>query len=281
MTAKTVLVTGAYSGIGRATSIALAANNFKVFGGTLNQSEANELAGIGVANIKPVVLDISSTASIDEAISSIGKDLGDGTALGGLVNIAGINYNAPLKYLSVEEIQQMVQVNVIGTILLTRGALPLLSRGPGRVVLVGSATAFLPPPTISVYAATKCAISGLGDSLRVELGMAGLSVSVVEPGVVRTPMTALAPKILLRMLDRMSGEDRTRYEKLMRKIVQISVAEKAGVSPEKVATVITDALTVPKPRARYRVGVDSHIAAILQHLPDGARDFIQHKTFGI
>jgi hypothetical protein len=75
--------------------------------------------------------------------------------------------------------------------------------------------------------------------------------------------------------------DLTRYEKLMRKIVAMSISPKAGVTPEVVAAAILESLTVPKPKPRYRVGIDSKAAALLSHLPAGARDFIQRKTFGI
>lgn len=281
MSEKTALVTGAGSGIGKATASALAGKGYLVFAAALNDADEAAIVGLGSATIIPVRLDISSIDSIEAAVAVVGARLGEAAPLDALVNIAGVNINAPLHILSVAEIKQMVDVNLLGTLLLTRAALPLLLRGKGRVVLVGSATAFLPPPAISVYAATKCAISGMGDSLRVELGLAGLGVSVIEPGVVRTPLVAGAPAVLEKMLGRMGAGDRNLYEKLMRKIVQMSASPTAGIPPEKVAEVIFEALTAPRPKARYRVGVDSKAAAVLRHLPDGARDFIQRKTFGI
>ncbi len=281
MLAKTALVTGAASGIGKAAAAMLGAQGQLVFAGALNEAEMQAIAGLGVATLIPIRLDIGDISSIEAAMAQIGEQLGEARPLDALVNVAGVNLNAPLHVLAVAEIQQMVNVNLLGTILLTRAALRLLRRGAGRVVLVGSATAFLPPPAISVYAATKCGISGLGDSLRMELGMAGMAVSVIEPGVVRTPMTATAPAVLDRMLARMEAADLSRYEKLMRKIVAMSISPKAGVTPEAVAAVIAGCLTAPRPRARYRVGMDSKAAALLRHLPDGARDFIQRKTFGL
>ncbi len=281
MSVKTALVTGAASGIGKAVASALGGQGIRVFAGALNDAEMQAMAGQGGDGLTPVRLDISDVGSIDAAMARIGEELGEAAPLDALVNVAGVNLNAPLHVLSVAEIRQMVEVNLLGTMLLTRAALPLLRRGPGRVILVGSATAFLPPPAISIYAATKCGISGLGDSLRMELGMAGLSVSVIEPGVVRTPMTATAPAVLDRMLARMETADLSLYETLMRKIVAMSISPKAGVTPEFVAGVIVECLMATKPKARYRVGIDSKAAAVLRHLPDGARDLIQRKTFGI
>jgi len=281
MSTKTALVTGAGSGIGKATATALAANGYTVFASALNGADEAAIVALSSQAIIPIRLDISDLASIEAAMATIAERLGATQPLDALVNIAGVNINAPLHVLSIAEIRQMVEVNLLGTILLTRAALPYLRRGAGRVVIVGSATAFLPPPAISIYAATKCALSGFGDSLRVELGMAGMAVSVIEPGVVRTPLVQNSPAVLDRMLARMEASDLTLYEKLMRKIVAMSISPKAGVPPETVAAVILEALTAAKPKARYRVGIDSKAAALLRHLPDGARDFIQRKTFGI
>ena len=280
MTKRYVLMSGASGGIGKATAEALAAQGFTLFAGALNDQEAADLRQLGHQEIVPVVLDLTSTASIDTAVRTVADTIGDGGHLSGLVNISGINLNAPLQYMSLEEIRLTVDINLVGSMLLTRAALPLLRRGNARVVFVGSATAIMPPPAVSVYAATKCGIEGLSDALRLELGLIGIPVSLIEPGVVRTPMTAAGPRILEMMLGRMSDDDRSRYEGLMRKIVQMS-SPTSGVTPDKVADAIVQALTVPRPKSRYRVGIDCRIVTMLRHLPDGARDFIQRKTFGI
>jgi len=281
MAGSGVLVTGTEGGIGGKAVSALAARGFTIFAGALDQSKAAIGSGQHLASIIPILLDISKPASIAAAIALIDSHLGKDGRLDGLVNIAGVNYNAPLECLSEPEIRQMVEVNLLGTILLTRAALPLLRRGRGRIIFTGSATAFLPPPLISVYAATKCALEGLADSLRVELRSLGISVSMIEPGVVQTPMTSGASAVLETMLQRMSAGDRTLYEKAMRKIVAMSVAKNAGVPPEAVAEVIVQALTAPRPRARYQAGADSKITALLRHLPHSARDFLQKMTFGL
>lgn len=275
-----ILMSGASGGIGKASAAALAAQGFTVFAGALNDQEAAEIRGWGNQAIVPVVLDLTSIPSIEAAVRSVADTIGSDGHLSALVNISGVNLNAPLQYMSLEEIRLTVDVNLMGSMLLTRAALPLLRRGNARVVFTGSATALMPPPTISVYAATKCGIEGLADALRVELGMIGIPVSLIEPGVVRTPMTAAGPRILEMMLGRMTTEDRSRYEGMMRKIVQMS-GPTSGVMPDKVADAIVHALTAPRPKSRYRVGIDCRVVALLRHLPDAARDFIQRKNFGI
>lgn len=276
-----VLLSGAAGGIGKATALALAAQQWTVFAGVMNSAEADELHRSGEPRIVPVLLDVTCTDSIAAAMVTVERAMGAGGTLSALINNAGVNYNAPVHVLDVGEIRQMVNVNLLGPILLTRAALPLLKPSQGRVVFVGSATGLMASPAVSVYAATKSGLEGLGDALRVELGVAGLRVSLVVPGVVRTPMTSGAPGVLDRMLGRMNAVDLGRYEKLMRKIVAMSAADKAGVTPETVAGAITHALTAPRPKSRYRVGIDCQAVAVLRHLPDSVRDFIQRKTFGI
>lgn len=286
MAGSGVLVTGAEGGIGGKAVAALAGRGFTVFAGMLDPGKAAAGTGQHPPGLIPVPLDISKPASIASAIAAIDMHLGqdgplENARLEALVNIAGVNYNAPLESLSEAEIRQMVEVNLLGTILLTRAALPLLRRGQGRIIFTGSATAFLPPPLISVYAATKCALEGLASSLCLELRPLGIAVSIIEPGVVRTPMTAGAPVVLETMLQRMSAADRAVYEKPMRKIVAMSVAKTAGVPPEAVADIIVQALTAPRPKARYCVGGDSKITSLLRYLPHSARDFLLHLTFGL
>lgn len=276
-----VLLSGASGGIGKATALALAANRWTVFAGVLNEQEADDLRHSGEERIVPVRLDVTCTDSIAAAVASVKQAMGAGATLSGLINNAGVNYNAPVHVLDVGEIRQMVNVNLLGPILLTRAILPLLEPAHGRVVFVGSATGLMASPAVSVYAATKSGLEGLGDALRVELGVAGLRVSMVIPGVVRTPMTSGAPVVLDKMLDRMNAVDLGRYEKLMRKIVTMSAADGAGVTPETVADAITHALTAQRPKSRYRVGIDCRAVGVLRHLPDSVRDFIQRKTFGI
>lgn len=281
MSEQYVLISGAAGGIGLATVRRLCAAGFKVFAGVLDETESEAIAAQALADAIPLRLDVRSESSIDAAVQEMSARMGANDRLVGLVNNAGVNVNAPLQYLSVAEIRQMIEVNLLGAILLTRATLPLLRRGESRAVFTGSAMGFMATPTVSTYAATKFAIEGLCDALRVELAPLGIRVMVIEPGVVRTPMTAASPGILARMLERMSPEDRTRYEGLMRKIVDMSVKPGAGIEPQAVANAIHEALTARRPKTRYPVGGDSKAVSWLRHLPDGARDALQRRIFGL
>jgi NAD(P)-dependent dehydrogenase (short-subunit alcohol dehydrogenase family) len=198
-----------------------------------------------------------------------------------LINNAGLDYNGPLQSLTEDEIVSMVQVNLLGGILLTRAALALMRDDASRIVFVGSAMGLWATPTISVYASTKWGLEGFADALRVELGLRGIAVSLIEPGVIQTPMTTGGPAMLERVLGRMDATQRGTYEGLMRKVVKMSSAPGAGLPATAVAAVIARAVGAQRPRSRYRVGADSKAVGVLRHLPDSWRDFIQRKTFGV
>lgn len=278
---RCILISGAAGGIGRELVRELSQAGVTVFAGVLNEQEAALLAADALPNVIAVPMDVSSETSVEQAVQAVAARLPSGGRLVGLVNNAGVDYNAPLQYLSPVEIRRMVEVNLLGAILLTRAALPLLRQGPSRVVLTGSAAGFMAAPIVSTYASTKFAIEGLADALRLEFRPLGIHVAVVEPGIVRTPMTAAAPQMLATMLTRMSADDRRHYEAAMRKIVELSSAQSAGIAPQQVAAAMLHALTAPRPRSRYPVGRDALGAAWLRHLPDAMRDFIQGRLFGL
>lgn len=277
-----VLVSGAAGGIGRSTARLLSQRGMHVFAGVLNDAESASIAADGIPNVTPVVVDVTREASVDAALEFVSAKLGATGGLTGLVNNAGVNWNAPLQYLTTREIRGMIEVNFLGAVLMTRAALPLLRRGSeARVVFTGSAMGLMASPTVSTYCGTKFALEGFSDGLRLELDPLGIRVSLVEPGVVRTPMTSAAPRILDEMLGRMTPEDRGRYEGIMRKIVDMSAGPKAGIEAEQVAATIVEALTSGSPKARYQAGVDSKAVSWLRHLPDRARDALQRKMFGM
>ena len=276
-----VLISGAAGGIGRSAARLLSGAGYRVLAGVLNQEEAASLAAEAITGLTPVMLDVSREASVDAAIQTVVGLIGNRGTLVALVNNAGVNWNGPLQYLSVAEIRQTLDVNLLGAILLTRAALPLLRLNPSRVVFTGSAMGLMASPTVSVYAATKFALEGLSDGLRVELAPLGIRVCLIEPGVVRTPMTALSPGTLGKMLERMSADDRQRYEHLMRKIVDMSTGPKSGVEAAEVGRAILEAVQARSPRSRYQVGGDSRALSWLRHLPDAARDAMQRKIFGL
>ena len=251
-----------------------------MFAGALNEAEAQAMRSEAVAGFIPVVLDVTDTQSIELALQTVSAMIGDGY-LHGLVNCAGVDINAPLHVLEPTEIMQMINVNYVGAILLTRSALPLLRHKASRIAFISSAMANLYTPMISIYCSTKSGVSGFADALRLELIPAGIKVSVIEPGVIRTPLVQAGPEVLEKMLVRMNEADRALYEPMMRKITHMSSNPKAGISTVHTSRAISHAVLASRPRIRYRVGADSKAAAFIHALPFGMIDWISRKIYGI
>ncbi len=276
-----VLLTGACGGIGSVAATALAQRGFHVFAADIRERAASDVPGAGSGRIIPLLLDITKKDSIEQAITTVRQQIGADGHLYGLVNNAGVDYNGPLQHLTEEEIHSMVHVNLLGGIMLTRAALRLMRDGASRIVFVGSAMGLWATPTISVYCATKFGLEGFADALRIELRLRNIAVSLIEPGVIQTPMTSGGPAMVERVLARMDAKERGTYEKLMRKIANMSSAPGAGLPPTAVANAIVGAIDSQRPKSRYRVGGDCKAVAVLRHLPDSWRDFVHRKTFGI
>jgi NAD(P)-dependent dehydrogenase (short-subunit alcohol dehydrogenase family) len=275
-----VLLTGANGGIGKVATSALAQRGYTVFAADIRgHTDTANTAAVG--DIVPLQLDVTQRESIDQAIATIRQRIGHDGHLHALVSNAGVDFNGPLQSLTHDEILSMVNVNLLGGILLSRAALALMQDSGSRLVFVGSAMGLWATPTISVYCSTKYGLEGFADSLRVELGLRGISVSLIEPGVVQTPMTAEGPAMTERVLGRMGSAERSLYEGMMRKIAKMSAAPGAGQPATAVADAIVHAVDAKRPRSRYRVGGDSKAVGVLRHLPDSWRDFIQRKTFDV
>lgn len=279
MSKRYVLLTGAAGGIGRVSIDTLRKAGFSVFAAARPGSSEQSLAS-NDPEVIVLPLDLAEEASINAAIATVRRHLGAQGRLYALINNAALDYNGPLRHLSSEQIRAMIQVNLLGTTLMTRAALSVMQPG-SRIVFVGSAMGLLAVPTVSVYASTKWAMEGLADALRLELGLEGIDVVMVEPGVVQTPMTANAPQILEQVLAGMDKAARSTYEPLMRKIVSMSASPGAGVSADVVADVIAKAVASLRPRSRYRVGSDSRAVGWIRLLPDRLRDWLQRKGLGI
>jgi len=183
-----VLVTGASSGIGRASALALHERGFVVYAGVRDPKTAQELAQIHGARMRPLILDVSNAEDIDKAFDTINaaSQVAGGGVLVGLVNNAGTTYKRPLETASLDSVRGLFEVNVFGALAVTQRFLPLLRRSRGRVVNIGSVQGIISMPMQGPYAATKFALEALSDTLRQELAPLGVSVSMVNPGYVHT-----------------------------------------------------------------------------------------------
>jgi NAD(P)-dependent dehydrogenase (short-subunit alcohol dehydrogenase family) len=248
---RTVLISGCSTGIGRASAAWLGDRGWRVFATVRRQSEEAELAGL--TGVTPLLLDVTDEESIERARATVAAATGGG--LGALVNNAGIAVGGALETVPRDDLRRILEVNVIGQVALSQAFLPLLRASGGKIVFVGSLGGRVAFPYAGPYHASKFAIEALGDSLRAELRAQGISVSIVEPATISTPIWSKARAQVGSLRAGLEGETAELYDESLRRFQErLAAAEEKGEPPEKVARVIAEALESDSPAARYRVG---------------------------
>jgi NAD(P)-dependent dehydrogenase (short-subunit alcohol dehydrogenase family) len=180
-----VLVTGASTGIGRASALRLDQLGFQVFAGVRKDADGKALKQKAKGDFTPILLDVTDDASIAAAAKTVSKAVGN-RGLAGLVNNAGIVVPGPLEFLPLGDLRSQIEVNVIGQVAVTQAFLPMLRKGRGRIVNIGSIGGRMATPFMGAYNASKFALEALTDSLRMELKPWEISVSIIEPGNIDT-----------------------------------------------------------------------------------------------
>jgi NAD(P)-dependent dehydrogenase (short-subunit alcohol dehydrogenase family) len=246
---RSVLITGASSGIGAVCARQLAAAGWEVYAGVRQPGDAPE-------GTTEVLLDVTDP----DALGAVRFD-----SLDGVVNNAGIGVASPLEDLPLAELRRQLEVNVIGQLAVTQAVLPALRAARGRVVIVGSIAGRSALPFLGGYAITKFALEAMADSLRLELAPDGIEVSLVQPGTIATPIWT-KPQPL-------ADEVSERYRSRMETFRAVAAGRAAKAAPaERVAAAVEHALTAERPKTRYLVGRDARIRAAIERLPDRLRD---------
>jgi NAD(P)-dependent dehydrogenase (short-subunit alcohol dehydrogenase family) len=264
--ARSVLITGTSTGIGRATALHLDALGFRVFAGVRRESDGDSLRAEASPRLEPLCLDVTDGACIEAAAKQLEAALG-GNGLQGLVSNAGIAVPGAQEFLDLELLRRQFEVNVVGAVAVTQACLPLLRRGSGRIVAISSQSGFVATPFVGAYAASKHALEALMDSLRMELRPWRIQVSIVEPGNVATPIwekgrrqgEALRGSLPPRALE-LYGAVLARLDAV------VDASEARAVPPLAVARAVAHALSARRPRTRYRVGLDARATWWLRKL---------------
>jgi len=275
MAERAIVVTGASSGIGQAVVAAAARAGYVAYAGVRNGEDGLRLRMIH-PNVRPLRIDVTIAAKIEAAAREVRSS---GVAVVGLVNNAGIALGGPLETLPIEELRRQFDVNCFGAIAMTQAFLPLLREQPSRIVFVGSIAGRIAMPYIAPYSASKFALRALSDALRVELAPAGITVCLVEPGSVSTPIwskgRAIRETMLVRLTDAMPRYYREAIESVMR---ATEAEERAGMPVERVANAVVRALTERNPRAHRVIGASARIGALLALLPPSLHDRFLRAT---
>ncbi|CAN5220218.1 SDR family oxidoreductase [soil metagenome] len=267
MTQRSVLVTGASTGIGRATAVLLAERGFRVFAGVRKEADAESLRAEGIT---PLILDVTNAEHIAAAAETV-------TAAGGLyglVNNAGIASAAPLEFVPIPDLRHQLEVNVVGQVAVTQAVLPLLRASRGRIVNVTSIGGLIAGQMLGPYNASKFALEAVTHVLRQELGPWGIEVVAIKPGVIATPIWSTSAASADRMLEPNREAVTSLYGAQIEAAQRMAAnATTRGIAPLAVARGIERALTAKRPRTRYPVGADAKVgAALLARLPDRTRD---------
>jgi len=262
---KVALVTGASSGIGKETAKLLVEQGFNVYGASRRIDKMKDLEGLGV---QLIALDLSNEESIVEAVNNL---LQKENRIDIIINNAGYGSYGSLEDVPLSEAKYQFEVNIFGLARLTQLFLPTMRRqGSGKIINISSIGGSFGEPHGAWYHATKYALEGLSDSLRMELKQFGIAVVIIKPGAILTEWNGIARENLLKV----SGN--TAYKDLAEKHAKmLATADKNGSSPEVVAKTILKAVKSTRPKTRYATGSGSTIILLLRKLlPDRIFDKI-------
>jgi NAD(P)-dependent dehydrogenase (short-subunit alcohol dehydrogenase family) len=274
-----VLLTGASTGIGRATALRLARAGLVVYAGVRRTEDGDALVTEGGANVRPLSLEVTHQPSIEAARDTIAN--APDVTLRGIVNNAGIAIAGPLEVLPIAQLRRQFDINFFAPIAISQAFLPLLRKTRGRIVNVSSIGGKFAAPFVGAYAASKFAVEAASDAMRIELLHAGVRVILIEPGGVKTPIWSRSAAVSASVFDNASPELRDAYAEMTENMRKISAKmDENGIDADQVAIAIERALLAPHPHARYLIGRDARMRLIVARLPDAIRDRIVARAVG-
>ena len=264
---KTALVTGASSGIGKATALALSQAGYKVIG-TSRKAQAGELRN----GMRMIACDVTDDSSVAQAVALARAELG---SIDLLVNNAGYAVSGAAEESSVEQVRALFDTNFLGVVRVTNTVLPIMrQQGQGRILNIGSVVGLIPGPFGAYYAASKHAIEGYSESLDHEVRTFGIRVAVIEPWATKTSIEANSPQ---------GDRPIAAYAPTLVKYrAAFDAAMAAGDTAEDVAATIVEAAQDRVPRLRYPSGKAARQTSLARRfLPRAIFDRTLRKQFNI
>jgi NAD(P)-dependent dehydrogenase (short-subunit alcohol dehydrogenase family) len=272
---KTVVITGASTGIGKACALKLDQAGWRVFAGVRKQADADTLQRESSDRLTPVFIDVTNGRAIAAAVAVVEQAIGS-AGLHGLVNNAGVGVGGPLEFIPIGELQKQLEINVIGQIAVTQAFLPLIRAATGRIINISSISGRIATPFVGPYAASKFALEALTDSLRRELSRWNIKVVSIQPGVIATPIWEKTAAYGQQMRQQLPANAETLYgPEINAMLTSLGKTGQRGVPPEQVAATVFRALISARPKTRYLIGSDAKVAAVLiKLLPDNWLDWL-------
>lgn len=284
---RTLLITGASTGIGRATAQRFARAGYTVFATVRDPKAANELRA--TKNIHPIVMDVTDEASIQQGYAAVRAQLA-GSGLYAIINNAGITYTAPAEIADLAGGRAVMETNVLAPFRITQVFLPLLkehnrtNRVKARVINVASWAAYMGQPFIGFYNASKAALVGLSESMYYDLGLLDVHVVVASPGLTRTPILKKFTQDGVNNLSHASAQYQAFYKPYFDHYITMSEASNSSSlfnTPEKLAERLMSIAEKRKPRFKYNMALDAVIVdkVITRLLPFSWRAALNRRTF--
>lgn len=262
-----ILITGASSGIGRHAAEYLANKypNYLILAGVRKPTDFQNVLLSNIPNIQPIIIDVTSFQSCREAISQINNIVNDKSLpFIGLVNNAGIARSMDLEHHPINDARTVFETNVFGVLTLTQMALPLLRKSHGRIIMISSVAGFFAKQSNGVYSASKFALEALSDTFRRELAPSKVSVSIIQPGYVRTSIGNNALRSMETLFNSTTaGTSFKRNAFSSKKLGGPLKNIQSGADPSCTSEAIEHALVSARPRTRYPVAGANGLSATI------------------
>jgi NAD(P)-dependent dehydrogenase (short-subunit alcohol dehydrogenase family) len=272
--AKSIFISGASSGIGKALSLELVKHGYNVYAGVRNEQDAEALHAQASENLIPLMLDVTVPESILAACGQV-QERTNGE-LFCLVNNAGISVSGALEFIPIQDFRQEIEVNLIGQLALTQRSLPMIRKGRGRLIFVSSVAGRLVTPFNGPYATSKAALVAMADGLRLELMPWEIYVSVLFVGSVQTPIWEKSAHLAGEILRRAPSDAWNMYGAMQKRTGAFyRQTAKNGMSAESVARIIRGLVEVEHPKEYILVGRSAlRIELAVKLLPVRLRDWL-------
>lgn len=259
---RSVLITGCSSGIGRCVAEGLAARGYRVFA---TARQADDVEALAAAGLEAFRLDLDDPASIERALEAVLERTG-GT-LYALFNNGAYGQPGAVEDLTRETLRAQFETNLFGTHDLTRRVIPIMRRqGYGRIIQNSSVLGLVSLPFRGAYNASKYALEGLTDTLRLELAGSGIHISLIEPGPIASRFRANAFAKYRENIDTEASVFRDTYRRMENRLTKEGPAAPFTLPPEAVLAKVIHALESPRPRVRYYVTFPTYLFGTLKRL---------------
>ena len=262
MTGKSILITGCSSGIGHCVAAGLQQRGYRVFATARRAQDVSRLQEQGLESLQ---LDLADSQSIQDAVDEVlARNHG---RLDALFNNGAYGQAGAVEDLSREVLRAQFETNLFGTAELTNRIIPVMrQQGAGRILMNSSVLGLVSLPYRGAYSASKFALEGLTDTLRLELAGSGIAVSLIEPGPIKSRFRANSLEVFKRTIDIGHSAHRRHYEGVLRRLEKPGAAAPFTLPPEAVLSRVIHALESRRPKRRYYVTVPTYLFAALRRV---------------